>query len=106
MTPPIFLGNQIFCLRRLVLTWVSISHQSFLGIFYYTLFLIILIIGFGNRKLTHFLKFCKEMDYDSNNVGPSAFAQVATHTMAQVLVMPTVMSILSHLEKSQRSSMD
>ena len=33
------------------------------------------------------------MDYDSNNVVPAAFAQVATPIVAQVSVMPTVMPI-------------
>ena len=67
MTPPIFHRNRIFCLRRLVLARVSIPHQYFLGILCYMLFSIIMRIDFVNRKLTHFLQFCREMDYDSNN---------------------------------------
>ena len=43
--------------------------------------------------MTHFLQFFKEMDSDSNNAILVAFAQLATPTMAQVLVMPTVMPI-------------
>ena len=81
------------------------THQSFLGILRYTLFSIIMRIGFENRKLTHFLQICRNMDFDSNNVVPVVFAYVANPTMAQVSVMPTAMSF-SLLEKSQRSSMD
>ena len=56
-----------------------------------------MIIGFGNRKLTHFLQICKKMDSDSKNVVPATSAQVATPTVAQVSVMPTVMSIFVSL---------
>ena len=76
-----------------VLAWVSIPRQSFLGILYYTLFSIILIIGFGNRKLTHSLQICTKIDLDSNNVVPTTSAQVATPIVAQLPVMPTVMPI-------------
>ena len=78
-------------------------HQSFLGILCYTLFSTILRIGFGNRKLTHFLQFCREMDYDSNNIAPATSAQVATPTVAQVLIMPTVVLIsISSGEKPEK----
>ena len=53
--------------------------------------------GFGNRKLPHFLQFCREMDYDSNNIVPIASAQVATPNVAQVSVMPTTMPIFVSL---------
>ena len=33
------------------------------------------------------------MDYDSNNIVPIAYAQVATPNVAQVSVMPTTMPI-------------
>ena len=64
-----------------------------MGILCHTLFPILLIIDFGNRKLTHFLQFCREMDSNSNNVVPLASTQVATPTVAQVLAMPTVVPI-------------
>ena len=103
MTPPIFPRNLIFRLKRLVLAWVSIPYQSFLGVLRYTLFLITLRIGLGNRKLTHFLQICRKMDYDSNNVVLAAFEQVATPTVAQVPVMPTVMHIsVSPREKVEK----
>ena len=75
----------------------------FLGILYYTLSSIILRIDFGNRKLTHFLQFWKEMNFDSNNVILVAPAQVTTLIVAQVLVMPIVVPIsISHEEKSEK----
>ena len=51
------------------------------------------MIGFGNRKLTHFLQSCIEMDYDSNNVVLATSAQVATPIMAKALVMAIAMPI-------------
>ena len=43
------------------------------------------------------------MDYDSNNVVPAASAQVATPIVAQVSVMPTVVSIyVSPEEKPEK----
>ena len=60
-------------------------------------------IGFMNKKLTHFLQFCREMDYDSNNTVPPASAQVATPTMAQVPLMPTIVPIfVSPREKPEK----
>ena len=56
------------------MAWVFIPHWYFLEIFSYTLFSIIMRIGFGNRKFTHFLQICRKMDYDSNNVVPIASA--------------------------------
>ena len=74
-----------------------------MGILFYTLFLIIRRIGFGNRKLTHFLQSCIKMDSDSNNVVLAASAQVATLTVAQVLVMLTVVPIsISLYEKPEK----
>ena len=75
------------------MAWVSIPYKSLLRILCYTLFSIILTIGFGNRKLTHFLQSCREMDSNSNNVVLSASTQVATPIMAQALVMPIAMPI-------------
>ena len=57
------------------------------------LFSIILRISSENIKLTHFLQICRKMNSDSNNVVPTASAQVATPIVAQVLVMPIVMPI-------------
>ena len=60
-------------------------------------------IGFRNRKLTHFLQFCREMDYDSNNAVPPACTQVETPTVAQVPMVPTVVSIsVLHGEKLEK----
>ena len=43
------------------------------------------------------------MDFDSNNTVPTAYAQVVTPTVAQMLVMPTVMPIsIPHGEKSEK----
>ena len=57
----------------------------------------------GNRKLTHFLQFCKEMDSDSNNNVLAASAQVGTPTAAQVPMMPIVVPIsISHGEKPEK----
>ena len=107
MTSQIFIGNLIFYLRRLVLAWVFIPHQSFLRILCYTLFSIIQRIGFGNRKLTHFLQIYKKIDSNSNNVVLAASTQVATLTVAQVSVMPTAMPIsVSPKKKNQRSLID
>ena len=78
-------------------------HQSFLGILYYTLFSIIIRIGFENRKLTHFLPFCREIDFDSNNTVPLASAKVVTPIVVQVSVMPTSLLIsISPREKPKK----
>ena len=50
-------------------------------------------MSFENRKLTHFLQFCREMDSYSNNTIPATFAQMTTPTMTQVPMMPTVVPI-------------
>ena len=49
--------------------------------------------------MTNFLQSCKEMDSNSNNVVLAASTQVATPTIAQTLVMPTIVPIFSHLQK-------
>ena len=85
------------------MTRVSIPHQSFLGILCYLLFSIILLIGYRNIKLTHFLQSCKEMYFDSNKTVPPTFTQVSIPTVAQVPVMPTVVPIfVSHGEKPEK----
>ena len=68
-----------------------------MGILNYMLFSIILRIGFENRKLTHFLQFCRKMDSDSNNIVPVVFAQVAIPIVARVLVMPITVPIFVSL---------
>ena len=68
-----------------------------MGMLCYTLFSIILKIGFENRKLTHFLQFCREIYSDSNNIVQIVSAQVATPIVTQVPVMPTVVFILISL---------
>ena len=82
---------------------MSIPHKSFLGILCYMLFSIILRSGFGNKKIDTFSTILQKRDSDSNNVIPVAFAQVATPTMTQLLVMPTSVPISVSLgEKSEK----